>query len=299
MEKATITFLGTGNAIPTPKRNHTAILFQYKTENILIDCGEGTQRQFKMAKTSPNKISKILLTHWHGDHILGLPGLIQTLEMSDYSKTLEIYGPKNSKKHFSILERLIGKDRIQTKIIEKNSGKVYETPDLLIECIPMKHGTPSLAYSITIKEKLRLDKKKIKSLGLPNSPILKKLTEGKSITHNKKKIKSSQVCYKEPERKLTIILDTLYNPNTVKIAKNSTVLVSESTFSETEAELAKDHKHLTAKQASMIAKKSKSESLILTHISQRYESNSKILLDEAKATFKNTQIAKDLDSIHF
>src|SRR3989344_3358273 len=96
MEQIKITFLGTSNAIPTKKRNHTAILLTYKNENILIDCGEGTQRQFKIAEISPAKLTKILITHWHGDHTLGLSGLFQTLAMSDYSKKLEIYGPKNT-----------------------------------------------------------------------------------------------------------------------------------------------------------------------------------------------------------
>jgi len=93
-EKITITFLGTSQAIPTARRNHTAILLQYKAENLLIDCGEGTQRQFRKARLNPCKITKLLITHWHGDHILGIPGLLQTLLLNQYNKTLEIYGPR-------------------------------------------------------------------------------------------------------------------------------------------------------------------------------------------------------------
>src|SRR3989344_5903298 len=106
MEKIKITFLGTGNAVPTEKRNHTAILLNYKSENILIDCGEGTQRQFKYAKLSPNKITKLLITHWHGDHVLGIPGLFQTLAMNDYQKTLEVYGPQKTEYFMSALNQL-------------------------------------------------------------------------------------------------------------------------------------------------------------------------------------------------
>lgn len=105
MEKIKITFLGTGSMIPTIKRSHTAILLTYKNENILIDCGEGTQRQFKIAKISPSKLTRILLTHWHGDHILGLPGLLQTLGMNDYRKTLNIYGPKKNKTLLSSIKK--------------------------------------------------------------------------------------------------------------------------------------------------------------------------------------------------
>src|SRR3990167_8815127 len=106
MEKIKITFLGTGNAIPTKKRNHTAILLTYKNENILIDCGEGTQRQFRIAELSPAKITKILITHWHGDHILGLPGLFETLAMTKYGKTLSIYGPVGTKRFIEEINKL-------------------------------------------------------------------------------------------------------------------------------------------------------------------------------------------------
>ena len=104
MEKIKITFLGTGNAVPTKQRNHTAILIEFKNEHILIDCGEGTQRQFKYAEISPAKLTRLLITHWHGDHILGIPGLFQTLAMNDYQKTLFIYGPKSTKRKLDLLQ---------------------------------------------------------------------------------------------------------------------------------------------------------------------------------------------------
>ena len=100
VEKIKIIFLGTGSAIPTARRNHLAMLLQYKAENILIDCGEGTQRQFRKAKLNPCKVTKILISHWHGDHILGLAGLLQTLNLNGYNRDLIIYGPEGSKKKF-------------------------------------------------------------------------------------------------------------------------------------------------------------------------------------------------------
>src|SRR4030067_2460046 len=95
--KIPITFLGTSQSIPTEKRNHTAVLLKYKDENILVDCGEGTQRQFRKAHLNPCKVTRILITHGHGDHVLGLPGLLSTLSLSGYQKTLCIYGPKGTK----------------------------------------------------------------------------------------------------------------------------------------------------------------------------------------------------------
>src|SRR3989344_1806169 len=131
MEKIRVTFLGTSNAIPTVKRSHTAILLQYKNENILIDCGEGTQRQFSIAKLSPSKLTRILLTHWHGDHVLGLPGLFQTLAMNDYKKTLKLYIPKGTKRYVDLISEIF-KIKINLEVIEA-SGKFFETEEFYLE----------------------------------------------------------------------------------------------------------------------------------------------------------------------
>ena len=296
MEKITLTFLGTGSSVPTAKRNHTAILLSYKNENILIDCGEGTQRQFKYAGLSPNKITKLLITHWHGDHILGIPGLFQTLHMNDYSKVLEIFGPRKTEYYLDLLNHLV-KLKINFHAEEISHGKFFENEEFYLEAREMEHDTPALAYAFVIKEKRRLDRKKLAKLKLPNSPLLKQLQQGKDITYDGKKIKSSQVSYTEPGRKVTIILDTSPNPNTIEIAKDVDLLVCESSFSEEESQMAKERFHLTSKDAAEIAKKAKAKKLILTHISQRYEHKPKIILDEAKKVFKNTIVVKDLDVV--
>ena len=295
MEKINLAFLGTGNAIPTIKRNHTSILFSYKNENILIDCGEGTQRQFRHLQISPSKLTRILITHWHGDHILGLPGLFQTLAMNNYQKTLQIYGPKGTKNKIEAIKNLVN---VQIKLqVHEVLGQFLNLPDFCIESSPMSHGTPTNAYSIIIKEKRRLDKSKLKKLKIPNSPLLKNLQEGKSIVLNGKKISSSQVSYLEKQKKITFILDTALNPNALKIAKSSDLLITEASFSSEEESQAKEYKHLTAKQAATIAKKSKSKTLILTHLSQRYENAPQVLEKEAKSIFKNTKLVKDFDQI--
>ncbi|MDO8460736.1 MAG: ribonuclease Z [Nanoarchaeota archaeon] len=295
MENVKISFLGTGNAVPTEKRNHTAILLSFKNENILLDCGEGTQRQFKIARISPNKITRILITHWHGDHILGLPGLFQTLAMSEYSKTLHIYGPKGTSHYISLLKNLVN---ISIPIeVKEISGKFLETPDFFLEAHQMEHGIATLAYSLVIKDQIRIDKAKIKKLKLPNSPLLGKLQQGQDIIINNKKIKSKSVTYLEKGKKVTIILDTSFTNKTIDLAKNSDLLICESTFSKEEESRAKEYKHLTSVQAATIAKKAKVKQLILTHISQRYENNPEIIEGEAKKIFKNTKIVKDFDSL--
>jgi ribonuclease Z len=291
MEKTLITFLGTSASIPTISRNHTSILLNYKNESILIDCGEGTQRQFKFAKLNLCKLTKILITHWHGDHILGLPGLLQTLGLQEYNKTLQIYGPKGTKRYISIIKELVN-IKIPLEVHEITKKNIFETEEYEIESLPMSHTKPSNAYSFIIKEKRRLDKKKLKKLKLPNSPVLKELQQGKKIKYSGVIINPEQVSYLEKEKKITFILDTAPNKNAIIIAKNSDLLISESSFSKNDKEQAKKFKHLTSLQAAKIAKVSKSKKLILTHISNRY-SNKNTILNEAKSIFKNTSISKD------
>lgn len=293
--KIPIYFLGTSQAIPTAKRNHTAVLLKYKQENILIDCGEGTQRQFRKAKINPCKLTRILITHWHGDHILGLPGLLQTLALNNYSKILHIYGPKGTKKYLSLIYDLfvfVGKMKIQ--IHEITGNKVIETNDFIIKAYKLEHGTPCLGYRFEEKDKIRLDKKKLKKYNLPQSPILQKLQQGKNIKYKGKIIKAKNVSYIEKGKKIGFIWDTKITGNCYKIAKNTDLVVSESTYTEKEANLASEYRHLTAKQAAQIAKKSKAKKLILTHISQRYQKQESRVLKEAKSTFKPTILAEDL-----
>ena len=296
MDKVKITFLGTGDSIPTKTRNHSSILLSYKEENILIDCGEGTQRQFRIASLNPCKLTTILITHWHGDHTLGLPGLLQTLAMGNYQKKLKIYGPKGTKNYLEILKKLYP-ITIPLEIYEVSNKKIIESPDFIIETKAMNHTKPANAYSFILKDKIRLDKQKLKKYHLPNSKLLQKLKEGLPIVFNKKTIKSSQVSYVEKGKKITFILDTIINENAVSLAKNSDILIIESTFLPQEKALAIEHKHLTINDSTLIAKKAKVKRLILTHVSQRYEHKLHHVEEEAKKLFPHVSLAKDFETI--
>jgi len=160
MEKVKIIFLGTGNAIPTKKRNHTGILVNFANETILFDCGEGIQRQFRNIKIKPTKLTNLFITHWHGDHILGIPGMLQTLAMSNYQKTLNIYGPVGTKHYINLIKELLKYITIKFKVFEVQQGICIDTPTFSIESLPMIHDTPTLAYSIIIKNKIRINKEK-------------------------------------------------------------------------------------------------------------------------------------------
>jgi ribonuclease Z len=299
MEKVTLTFLGTGSAIPTKRRSHPAMLLQYRDENILVDCGEGTQRQMRIAGLNPCKITKILISHWHVDHVIGLPGLLQTLMMNNYNRPLQIYGPKGTQKMMDIyLSLFVSKtNQLKIQINEIDSEKFFESDDFLLEAEEMEHDTISLAYAFVIKEKNRIDKKKLRVLKIPNGPIIGELARGNVVNFKGKKIDGKKLIYHEAGKKITFIMDTRVNSRAQKIAKDSDLLISESSFSNAEKDIAPEYFHLTGAQAAEIAKKSNSKKLILTHISQRYEANPKVILEEAKKVFKNTILAEDFMKI--
>ncbi len=292
-----ITFLGTGDLVPTAQRNHTAILLTYYGENILVDCGEGTQRQFRKAKLNPCKITRILITHWHGDHVLGLPGLLKTLALSGYNKTLYIYGPRGFKKHMEDLFNTFGKIEDYKIEIKEVLGKFFEDGDFYLESKSVEHGVPCNAYCFVEKDKLRVDKDKLKKYGISSGPHLSKLREGKSFTYDGKKYSSKDLTYTENGQKISFVLDAEYNSKISTFVKNSQILICESNFGEDEKELAKKRKHLTSGQAAKIARESKSDKLIITHVGQRYSSDSKIILNEAKKIFKNSVLVNDFDVV--
>jgi len=292
-----IHFLGTSAQIPSADRNHTAMLLEYKGENILIDCGEGTQRQFRKARLNPCKVSKILITHWHGDHVFGLPGFLSTLSLSGYNKKLIIYGPKKTKVFVKELLNIFNFERNFEVEVEEVSGKFFETDEFFLSSEEMEHGIPTNAYSFVIKDRLRLDKKKIEKLKLPSGSFLKKLKEGKDILIDNKKYLSNSLTYLEKGKKISFILDTRFNKKIIPFVSDSDLLICESSYDSELEKQAEEHLHLTSAQSAEIAKKSNSKKLVLTHISQRYEKNAKKLLDESKKIFKNSFLAEDLQTI--
>jgi ribonuclease Z len=292
--KIQITFLGTSQAVPTETRNHTSILLNYKDENILVDCGEGTQRQFRKAKINPCKLTRLLITHWHGDHVLGIPGLLQTLALNNYSKTLNVYGPKGTKKFMTELYKIfVPVGKVKINVNEISSGKIVSSDDFEIFTLPLEHDTPTNGYCFIEKDKLRIDKDKLKKLKLPNIPEVGKLTQGKDIKIDGKTIKSKDITYHQKGRKISFILDTKICSNVKKLAKESDLAIIESTYSDEDKDKASEYKHMTAKQAAESAKSSDVKELILTHLSQRYEHKEDKILKEAKAVFKNTRLAED------
>lgn len=297
VSKVKLTFLGTSDAIPSAKRNHTSMLLSYNEENILFDCGEGTQRQFRIAGLNPCKITRVLISHWHGDHVLGIPGILQTLALSGYNKALYIYGPKHTKEFMRNLMKTFAFDRKYEIKVEEVEGKFFEKSDFYIEAEKLFHGIPTNAYSFVIPGQIRIDKNKLKKSGIPESPILSDLKKGKDIVYNGKKFKAKDLTFREQGKKISVVMDTIYNDKIISFVRGSDILISESSFFSEDEEKAKEHMHLTSSQAGKIAKNAKVSKLILTHLSQRYENNQKIILEDAKKIFKNSELAKDFDVV--
>jgi ribonuclease Z len=290
-----LTFLGTSDQIPSKDRNHPAMLLTYEGENILIDCGEGTQRQFRKADLNPCKITRILITHWHGDHILGLPGILSTLALSGYSKELYIYGPKGTKKFVDELFRVFNFKRQYNIVVEEVSGKFFETKDFYLSAEKMEHGIPCNAYSFIKKGQFRIDKKKLEKAKILPGPHLQKLKEGKDLIYEGKKYKAKDFTFKDSDMKVSFVLDTKNNPRIIPFVKESDIFICESSFSDELKDQANEHFHMIAKEVGEIAKKAKVKKLVLTHISQRYEKILEVILKEAKKAFKSTILVKDLD----
>lgn len=293
-----ITFLGTSSAVPSKYRNHAAISLKAFGEVMLFDCGEGTQRQLANAKISPMKIDKIFISHYHGDHILGLGGLIQSMGFRGRTRDLDIYGPSGLKKLMNAIFNtgyfLIN---FNINIHEINEGIILETEAYILESKKTEHNIKNISYSIYEKKKPRFLREKAIELGVPIGPAFGKLHNGEEVEINGKIIKPEQVLGENRiGKKISYSGDTRPCEKMIELAKNSDILIHESTYEETDKERAVDNSHSTSKEAAQIAKSANVKKLILTHISTRYTSDETIK-KEAQEIFENTIIAKDYMTI--
>jgi ribonuclease Z len=300
MTQLNIIFLGTSGSWPTVKRNVSSIAVKRGSEIILFDCGEGTQRQFQKSKLSYMQISKLFITHFHGDHFLGIPGLIQTMQLNDREKPLHIYGPNGMINLVSQLLSL-GYFRPSYKIIahEITENDILDFDEYIIKILKVDHGVPAIAYSL--EEKMRpgkFNKSKALKIGVPEGPLFSKLQHGETIIlDNGKKINPKMVLG-EPRkgRKIVISGDTKQCKKMIDFSKNADVLIHDSTFESELKDTAEAYGHATSRQSAEIAEKAKVEKLFLTHISPRYLDH-KELEKDARKIFKNSFVAKDFQEI--
>lgn len=281
---------------PTKKRNLSSVYVHFDTEHFIVDCGEGTQRQMKIADIKPTKLTKVLITHFHADHFMGLAGILRNLNANQYNGTLEIYGPEGLKTFYNnIINSSYHKPKINLKLKEFKEGKIIETDKLIVEAVKLDHSVPSYGFIFKEKDKRKINIKYVSKFGLKQHPLLGNLQKGEDVIYAGKKITVKKATFLIKGKKLGIISDTKKCNACIKIAKDADILISESTFAESENAKAKEYKHLTAKQAAEIAKKGKSKKLILTHFSQRYKDVSE-LKKQAQEVFNNVEVAEDFKS---
>jgi len=291
-----VIFLGTGGSIPTPKRGLSAIAIRRKTELLLFDCGEGTQRQMIQAGVGFHRKAKIFVTHMHGDHVLGLPGLLQTMSLLDRTKKLEIYGPQGIKAFVEAISQTVRFSlTFPVQVSEVEAGLVCEEKEYEVYAAQSDHIDHSLAYALIEKPRPgRFNIEKARSLGVPEGPLWSKLQGGSSV-----KLPSGRIVKPEmvlgpprPGRKIVYTGDTRQSENLVKLAENADLLIHEATFDDELTERAVEDGHSTPGMAAETAKKAGVKRLVLTHISARYK-DAGLLLEQARKVFVNTELAED------
>jgi len=296
-----VIFLGTGGSVPTLKRSLPALVVQREGELLMFDCGEGIQRQMVKAGIGFHKKMKIFVTHLHGDHVLGLPGLLQTMALLDRSRKLDVYGPVGIKRFLECIKETV--QFVLTFPVEiheiDEEGTVCDEGEYAVEAVWANHVIPSLAYSFVEKSRPgRFYPERAKALGVPEGPLWSKLQSGKAVMlPDGSVVKPEQVLGKaRAGRKIVYSGDTRPFKSFVKFASGADLLVHDGTFDDELAERAKEDGHSTAGQAAETAKKARVKRLVLMHISARYGDTSK-LLEQARKVFEKTEVAEDFMKI--
>lgn len=291
--------LGCSSQQPTRFRNHGAYLLRWNNEGFLFDPGEGTQRQFIFANVSPPVVNRIFISHFHGDHCLGLGSFLMRLNLDKVTHPIHCYYPASGKKYFdrlrygSIYHEMI-------KVVEhpvSQAGLVEETDQFRIEATFLEHGVENIGWRITEASTRKFNDQKLKEFGI-QGPLVRELQNKGELFINQKKVTLDEVSWIRVGDSFAIVIDTLFCQNAIDIAKNATLLVCESTYLEEHKELALLHHHMTAKQAATIAKQANVKQLILTHFSARYQ-NLKPFETEARSIFPHSYTADDLMAFPF
>ena len=291
-----LVYLGTSAAAPTPERSLTCICLVRENEVLMFDAGEGTQVAYLKAGLPWNKKMKIFVTHLHGDHCLGILGLLQTMSMQKRTESLEIYGPAGIEEFITANIKVLNFGLpfpVFITIVEQ--GDVVNEKKYRISCCEAQHGIPAFSYCFEENERSGVFyPEKAKELGIPEGKMWQELQNGNSVEVNGVKIDSSQVTGdKRPGKKIGISGDTRPTEKLQNFFTNSDYLSFDCTFSFDLKDRAIETNHGTAKEAAELAKNANVKNLILTHFSARYSDES-VLLDEAKQIHESVIAAKDL-----
>ncbi len=292
--------LGTSSQQPTRHRNHGAYLFRWNNEGLLFDPGEGTQRQFIFANIAPTVVTRIFISHFHGDHCLGLGSMLMRLNLDKVTHPIHCYYPASGKRYFDRLRYGTTYHENITVVehpVEQPGGIVEEDDTFRIEALFLNHGVDNLGWRISEKDSIRFDKDKLTRLNL-NGPIVKTLEKEGKIEIEGKTIHLADASHVRKGDSIAVIIDTRPCQEALDLAHNARLVLSEATYLSNEIELAINHKHMTAAEAANLAKQSDAQQLILTHFSARYLDANQFE-EEARRIFPNSFAAHDLERFGF
>lgn len=298
-----ITFLGTSSGVPTRSRNVSSVALRLpqRAELWLFDCGEGTQHQILRSDLKVSQLTRIFITHMHGDHVFGLMGLLATCGLAGNPQRVDIYGPPKLEEYLRACSRYSQTHlSFPLQVHTVQPGLVYEDEEFTVSCEQLEHRVPAFGYRVVEKDRPgRFDIEKAKALQIPPGRIYGQLKRGEIVTLNDGRvINGKDLCGPtEVGRKIAYCTDTIYCEGAVSLAQDADVLIHEATFSHQDAELAFQRLHSTSTMAAQTALAAQVKLLIMTHFSPRYAPGNNIelyhLLQEARAIFPNTEIAHD------
>ncbi len=298
-------FLGTGAGIPSKGRNVTAIALKLLEERgaiWLFDCGEATQHQILHTSIKPGRIEKIFITHLHGDHIYGLPGLLASRSFQGGESPLTVYGPAGIKEYIETSLRVSGTYlKYGLEIVEIKEGILFEDEQFTVEARELEHGIQSYGFRVVEKDRPgTLLVEKLKELGIKPGPQYRNIKEGAPVTLENGTVMEAYhfLGPRQLGRIVTILGDTRKCEAALELAKEADLLIHEATFAKEDGELAHNYFHSTTGHAAQTARQAGAKKLCLTHISSRYDRDAAVeLLLEARAIFPETEIAEDFKSI--
>lgn len=298
-----ITFLGTSSGVPTRSRNVSslAVRLPQRSEVWLFDCGEGTQHQILSSEIKISQISRIFITHLHGDHIFGLMGLLASCGLAGNASRIDIYGPAGLNDYLAACSRYSQTHfSYPIKVHQSRPGVIYEDDEFIVKCGRLEHRVTAYGYRVEEKDRPgRFNVEKAAALGIPSGPLYGQLKRGETVTlSDGRQISGQELCGPtEPGRKMAYCTDTIFCEGAVQLAQDVDVLIHEATFSHQDAQLAIDRLHSTSTMAAQVALAARVKTLIMTHFSPRYAPGNDIQLEdlcqEAQAIFPNTEMAYD------
>ena len=300
MSDRELVVLGTASQAPTRSRNHNGYLLLWDDEGLLFDPGEGTQRQMLFAGVTASRITRICITHFHGDHCLGLPGVLARMSLDRVPHAVEASYPAQNQEVFARLRRAaLFRDVVDLRERPAGTGgPVLQAAGFHVEAQPLSHTVPALGYRLVEADGRRMLPDKLAAFGITGPDIGRLQREGRLVTDDRL-VTVGQVSEPRPGQRVAFIMDTRLCDAAFALADGADMVVCESTFADTEAALAREYGHLTAGQAGRIAAESGARLLVLTHFSQRYEhGESQRLAAQAAAAFGGPVVlARDLDRI--